>query len=179
MLIFLLIIGIAIVITKPKLGFDSGIINIINTQRGEHITDGVISKLLHNKLDVINIFIYNFDKLLSPVAIFANGFWHHINTYYPLGNLFPWDVYFLYIFFTKSKWKNNLYFYLSILVLLVLSSILNIDQGMIFSGGVIYFLAILISKGYSLVSKKITYFVLSIDFIFILIQFVITGYFKT
>ncbi len=164
-------------ILKPKLGLDSGFINIINSQRGEHSIDGILPKLLHNKSDFVHVFIENFDKLLSPVAIFASGFWHEISPYYPLGYLFPWDIYFLYRFFKNRKDKTNIFFWMAILLLILLSGLLHIDYAEIFSFAIVTFLAILVSRGYTASSKRIAFFAIVFDLIFILTQFSLLKYF--
>lgn len=175
-LFFFVVIFICI-LTNPRVGLSSGFVNVINSQRGEHLVGGVLPKFLHNKIDYVHKFIENFDILLSPVAIFANGFWHKLNPYFPLGYLFPWDIYFLYKFISTRKEKSNIYFWLALFVLLILSGLLYIDQAMIFSLTIVLFLAIIISKGYSVTGRKSALAVLLINLIYIFIQLYLTKYF--
>jgi hypothetical protein len=176
---FLAVIALVCFFIKPHFGFSSGFLNIINTQRGEHLVPGILPKILHNKLDYVHIFIENFDRFLSPVSIFANGFWHNLNPYYPLGFLFPWDIFFLYVFISKRKEKTNEYFWIALFLLGLLTGLLYIDQAAIFALAVVYFFALLISQGYSLVNKKYAYSVLVLNLIYLIIEFNLLSYFHT
>ncbi len=181
--LFVIILITSIAIVQPRNGLDLGMLNAVNAQRGEHpgYESLLLPKLLHNKSDLFHSYINNFDKLLSPVAIFASGFWHNISTYYPLGYLFPWDLYFIYRFF-KSKtisWsrKSNLYFLPSLFMVLMLSGFVYIDQAEIYAFAVVYFLAILAFLGYSQSSVKTKYLFLFINSIYLVYHLVVTSYF--
>lgn len=183
-LIFLTILSFSIVLVKPRLGLDMGLLNSINAQRGEHASfeTNLMAKLIHNKTELVHSFIFNFDKLLSPTAIFASGFWHHLSPYYPLGFLLPWDIYFLYRFFSHGNFQisRKLFFFFvpAIITLLILTGFVYIDQAIFFAFGIVYLLAILVATGYSTISKnaKLGFFLL--NSFFLLYQLVITPYFK-
>ncbi|KKT30677.1 MAG: hypothetical protein UW41_C0008G0022 [Candidatus Collierbacteria bacterium GW2011_GWC2_44_18] len=183
-LIFLAILVLALIILKPRLGLDMGLLNAINAQRGEHphFQSSLISRLIHNKADLSYSFIHNFDKLLSPMAIFASGFWHRLDPYYPLGYLFPWDIYFLYRYFRfvhRGKPFHNLIFFVSALsLLLLLTGLIYIDQALVFSFAVLFFLALLSIVGYSTTSPKTQFGFLIANILYLLYQINITSYFK-
>lgn len=183
-LIFLIIFLLSIVIIKPKLGLDMGLLNSINAQRGEHANfeTNLMARLIHNKTELVHSFISNFDKLLSPTAIFASGFWHRLSPYYPLGFLLPWDIYFLYLFFRYGKIQasdKRIYLFIpSVAILLLVTGITYIDQAIFFAFGVLYFLAIIAASGYSSISKNTKVIFFFLNTIFLLYQLAITPYFK-
>jgi hypothetical protein len=182
--IFLVILLISFIIIKPRLGLDMGLLNSINAQKGEHpqYQTSLVAKLIHNKLELVHSYITNFDKLLSPSAIFASGFWHKISPYYPLGFLFPWDLYFIYRYFRNrqdhfQKWAWY-FFAPALLLLLLLSGLVYLDQALVFAFAVIYFLALLASIGYSGCSVKTRLAFVLINLFFLFYQLNITSYFK-
>ncbi|MEK7066226.1 MAG: hypothetical protein AAB965_01470 [Patescibacteria group bacterium] len=183
-LIFLALIVFALTILKPRLGLDLGLLNAINAQRGEHpqFQSSLLSRLIHNKTDLSLTFINNFDKLLSPMALFASGFWHRLDQYYPLGYLFPWDIYFLYRYFRfahREKPVHNLYFFVPALsLLLLLTGLIYVDQALVFSFAVLFFLALLSVVGFSTTSKKTQLGFLIANIVYLLYQLNITAYFK-
>lgn len=183
--LFLAVLTMSIVQVKPRLGLDMGLINSINAQRGEHVSfeTNLIARLIHNKSELVHSFISNFDKLLSPAAIFASGFWHQLSPYYPLGYLLPWDIYFLfYRFFRHGNVQTSrrlFYFFVPALVtLLLLTGLAYIDQAIFFAFGVLYFLAILAAAGYSTISKKAKVVFFFINTFFLLYQLAVSPYFK-
>lgn len=184
LLLFSVVLGIILVIVKPRLGLDMGQLNAINAQRGEHpqYQTNLIAKLIHNKTELVHSYISNFDLLLSPVAIFASGFWHKISPYYPLGFLFPWDLYFIYRYFRfgKNDFKNRLWilFIPALLSLFLLTGLVYIDQAIIFSFAVIYFLALMTAIGYSTTSKKTRISFVIVNAIYLFYQLNVTSYFK-
>ena len=184
LLIFVVVLGITIIIVKPRLGLDMGQINNINAQRGEHpqYQSSLIPRVIHNKTELVHSFISNFDSLLSPVAIFASGYWHKISRYYPLGFLFPWDLYFIYRYF---RYKKNIYdvkqwllFIPAVLILFLLTGLIYIDQALVYSFAVIYFLALLSAVGYETASKRTRITFIIINTVYLLYQLRITSYFK-
>lgn len=183
-MIFILFLGFTLIIIKPHLGLDMGQINVINAQRGEHpnYQNSLISKVIHNKTELVHSFISNLDVLLSPVAIFASGFWHKISPYYPLGFLFPWDIYFIYRFFKKRKsnFSSNtlLYFVPALLILFALVGLIYLDQAITLAFAVIYFFALLTAVGYSTSSKKTRIIFVFVNIIYLLYQQIISGLFK-
>ena len=177
-LILLIIVTIIVIVIKPRFGMDAGFLNVINSQRGEHDSAKVLAKLLHNKINYFHIFLINISKLLSPAAIFANGFWYKLNPYYPLGYLFPWDIFFLGRFITNRNKNTNRYFWASLVALLILSGLLYVDQAIIFSLGVVYFISILVSLGYYQTNSKLANIFISMNLIYVLIQLNLTSYFK-
>ncbi|HCQ30905.1 TPA: hypothetical protein DIU27_00785 [Candidatus Collierbacteria bacterium] len=183
-LIFLAIVVLALIILRPRLGLDMGLLNAINSQRGEHpdFQNNIISRLVHNKSELSHSFISNFNKLLSPAAIFASGFWHRLDPYYPLGYLFPWDIYFLYRYFRsahQSKYDRNLAFFVPALgFLLLLTGLIYVDQAIVFSFAVLFFLAFLSVVGFSTTSPKTQLGFLIANILYLLYQLNITAYFK-
>ncbi len=183
-LVFLAVLTVSIFQVKPRLGLDMGLINSINAQRGEHVSfeTNLIARLIHNKSELVHSFISNFDKLLSPAAIFASGFWHQLSPYYPLGYLLPWDIYFLYRFFRRGNVQTSrrlFYFFVPALVtLLLLTGLVYIDQAIFFAFGVLYFLAILAAAGYSTISKKAKVVFFFINTFFLIYQLAVSPYFK-
>lgn len=181
---FSLILGISLIIVKPRLGLDMGQLNVINAQRGEHpnFQDSLISKVIHNKTELVHSYINNFDILLSPVAIFASGFWHKISPYYPLGYLYPWDIYFIFLYFKNRKtvfsYKTIVYFVPALLALFALVGLIYLDQAIIFSFAVIYFLALLAAVGYNTSTNKTKMIFLFVNILYLLYQYNITAFFK-
>ncbi len=181
--IFIIVLITSITVIHPRSGLDLGMLNAINAQRGEHpgYESTLLPKLLHNKTDLFQSYVNNFDKLLSPVAIFASGFWHKISPYYPLGFLFPWDLYFIYRFFmsTSISWsrKSNLYFLPALFTSLLLSGFVYIDQAEIYAFGVVYFLAILALLGYSKSTVGTRFTFLFLNSIYLVYHLVVTSYF--
>ncbi len=183
-IVFLGIVLISMLLISPRFGIDMGLLNAINSQRGEHpnYQANLIAKILHNKSELVHSFIANLDRLLSPSAIFASGFWHHLSSYYPLGYLFPWDIYFIYRYFVRRKntqtGQSWIYFALSLMILILLSGFIYLDQAIIFSFGIVYFLAFLALYGYLDLSKraKITFLVL--NSLFLTYQILVTSHFK-
>ena len=172
--LFFVVFIVSIFVVKPRLGLDMGLLNSINAQRGEHpgFESGLLPKLIHNKAELVHSFISNFDLLLSPVAIFASGFWHKTSSYYPLGFLFPWDSYFIYRYFRNRKFsfefKHWLYFIFAILTLSIISGLVYIDEAVVFSFAVIYFLALLSATGFAKSSRKSKLILLAINAIYLL-----------
>ena len=183
-LIFLAIVVLALIILRPHLGLDMGLLNAINSQRGEHpdFQNSIISRLVHNKSELAHSFISNFNKLLSPVAIFASGFWHWLDPYYPLGYLFPWDIYFIYRYFRNThqgKTNSILAFFVPALsILLLVTGLIYVDQAIVFSFAILFFLALLSVIGYSTTSKKNQLGFLVANIVYLLYQLNITAYFK-
>lgn len=184
LLFFIVFLGITIVIVKPRLGLDLGQLNSINAQRGEHpqYQTNLVARLIHNKTELVHSYVANFDLLLSPVAIFASGYRHNISPYYPLGFLFPWDLYFIYRYFRygKNDFKNRswILFIPALLSLFLLTGLVYIDQAIIFSFAVIYFLALLAAIGYSTTSKKTKLIFVILNLGYLLYQLNVTPYFK-
>lgn len=183
LLIFVMVLGLSLLIYRPRLGLDFGSLNSINSQRGEHTnfqTD-IFARLIHNKAELSHSFVKNIDKLLSPVAVFASGFWHQINAYYPLGYLFPWDIYFIFRYLqkveTKKATKNILNFVLALALLLIISGLIYVDQAMLYSFSVIYFLALLAAGGYSSVSKKTQFGFVILTTLYLLYHLQVSSYF--
>ncbi|EKD53320.1 MAG: hypothetical protein ACD_61C00071G0008 [uncultured bacterium] len=182
LLIFLMVLAVSLFIIKPRLGLDMGLLNAINSQRGEHpdFAGNFVAKLIHNKTELSYSFIENFDKLLSPAAIFASGFWHKIGSFYPLGYLFPWDIYFIYSYFKHNKHKisySYLPFLISLSSLLLLTGFIYVDQAMLYSFGVIFFLALLSAQGYYSSSRKTTIFFAILNVLYLLYHLRVTTYF--
>ncbi len=181
--IFIIVVITSLAIVQPRSGIDLGMLNAINSQRGEHsdFENSLLPKLLHNKSDLFQSFINNFDKLLSPVAIFASGFWHNISPYYPLGFLFPWDLFFIYYFFKNqsTSWtrKSYWFFAVALILLILLTGFVYLDQAEVYCFAVVYFLAILAFLGYSQSSIKTRYIFLLINSIYLVYHLVVTSYF--
>ncbi len=181
--IFMIVLVTSFILVHPRSGLDLGLLNSINAQRGEHpgYESTLLPKLLHNKSDLFQSFILNFGKLLSPVAIFASGFWHDISPYYPLGFLFPWDLYFIYRFFKSRSisWtrKSNLFFVPAISLMLLLTGFLYVDQAEIYAFAVVYFLALLAALGFSRSSFVTRLVFLVLNAIYLAYHQVITSYF--
>lgn len=184
LLYFCVVLGVIFVIVKPRPGLDMGQFNAINAQRGEHpqYQSNLIARLIHNKTELVHSYIANFDLLLSPVAIFASGFWHKISPYCPLGYLFPWDLYFIYRYFRygTNDYKNRswILFIPALLSLFILTGLVYIDQALIFSFAVIFFLALLAAIGYSTTSKKTKLIFVVLNLFYLLYQLNVTPYFK-
>ncbi len=183
-LIFSIVLITIFIIVKPRLGLDMSLLNNVNAQKGEHpdFQTSLVAKLIHNKAELVHSYISNFDKLLSPVAVFASGFWHKIDPYYPLGFLFPWDLYFIYRYFRYKKinlkdkpWK---FFIIALSTLFILSGVTYIDQALLFGFAVVYFLALLAAHGYETASKKTRLVFLGLNLLFLFYQLNITSYFK-
>jgi len=181
---FLALITLALIILRPRFGLDMGLLNAINSQRGEHpdFQNSIISRLVHNKSELAHSFLSNFNELLSPVAIFASGFWHWLDPYYPLGYLFPWDIYIIYRYF-RSAYQGmsgrNLAFFLSALsLLLLLTGLIYVDQALVFSFAVLFFLTLLSVLGYSTTSKKTQLGFLVANIVYLLYHLNVTAYFK-
>ncbi|EKD56650.1 MAG: hypothetical protein ACD_58C00130G0001 [uncultured bacterium] len=159
-------------------------LNVVNSQRGEHplFETSVYARLIHNKTELIHPFIFNVDKLLSPAAIFASGFWHYVSPYYPLGFLFPWDIYFIFRYLrfrtNNTKKKSGIFFVPVLILLFVLTGILYIDQAVTFSFAVLYFLALLAAKGYLTTSSKTRIVFTLINFVYLLYHLSTINYFK-
>ena len=183
-IIFFAVLIAGFVILKPRPGLDSGLINSINAQRGEHpqYLINPVSKIIHNKSELIHSFITNFDVLLSPVAIFASGFWHHLNPYYPLGFLFPWDIYLLYHYFKhrKTDWPHKRWLYpvIALLSLFLIAGFVYVDQALIFSLAFVYFLALLAANSYRTLSPKAQRLFLLANVIFLIYQKYLVSLFK-
>lgn len=183
-LIFSIILITIFIIVKPRLGLDMSLVNNINAQKGEHTEyqTNLVAKLIHNKTELVHSFITNFDKILSPVAIFASGFWHKIDPYYPLGFIFPWDLYFIYRYFRNGKInlkdRSWPFFVIALSALFILTGLIYIDQALLFGFSVIYFLALLAAHGYETASKKTRIIFLCLNLLFLFYQFSITSYFK-
>lgn len=183
-LLISLILLLAFLVLKPKLGLDMGLLNSINAQRGEHSSfqTDLLPKLLHNKSDLSYSFISNLDKLLSPVAIFISGFWHHISKFYPLGYLFPWDIYFIYRFFRSKQSVNTQHTLTSFLVvlsiLILISGLFYIDQAIVFSLGIVFFISILSAHGYTTLSLKARPYVYLLNYIYLAYHAVVSTYFR-
>ena len=185
--VFLLLVSILIltlVIERPRLGLDMGMMNAINSQRGEHpgFQNSLFSKIIHNKTELSHSFIKNLTLLLSPAAIFASGFWHNINKYYPLGYLFPWDIYLIYRYISDRK-NNNLcgrqvYFWIILFLSVLFSGIFYLDQALLYSFSIIYFLALLSINGFSTLSSKTKILFIVLNLVYLLYQINITSYFK-
>lgn len=78
---------------RPNLFANQASLNIINSQRGEHIGSLLASsgKLFHNKTAFAFDFVANLESFLSPVKIFAAYPSSRLDPYYSLGLLRPWD----------------------------------------------------------------------------------------
>jgi len=183
LLVFVGILIVSVLIYHPRPGLDLGSLNAINAQRGEHpdFQNSFVSRLIHNKAELSHSFVRNFDRLLSPAAIFASGYWHKTNAYYPLGYLFPWDIYFIYIFFkerkdTKGK-KTNYQFILGLTSLLLFCGLSYVDDAMIYGFSVVYFLALLAAKGYAVSTKRTQKIFLTIICLYLLYHLQVSKYF--
>ena len=184
MLVFVMCLTLTMFLVKPHLGIDMGVINNINSQKGEHqnYQTSILAKVLHNKADLSYSFVGNIDKLLSPSAIFASGFWHNLSPYYSMGYLFPWDAYFIYLFF-KNKKNNfisliNIFFIIPLLTLWFFTGLFYIDQATVFSFAIIYFLAFLSATEYQKTSKRAKIFLIILNLSFLLYHLLVTQYFK-
>lgn len=171
-------------LVKFRSGIDFGLLNSINSQRGEHsdFQTSLYPKLLHNKTELIHSFISNVDRLISPAALFASGFWHHLSPYYPLGYLFPWDIYFIYRYISRRQYpytiKTSAYFIIPLTALILLSGLTYIDQAVVFSFGLVYFLAFLTLQGYLISSRKVQVTFITLNALFIFYQIWMTGSFR-
>lgn len=116
---FLVIVtAISLFLVGHKDYFDIGIVNVANSQRGEHqnFQSNILAKLLHNKTTVLSYYLKNLSDNLSLVSIFASGKYRDFSKYLPLGFLFPWYL-FTFILSVRqsfSSYKKNI----SILVFL-------------------------------------------------------------
>lgn len=167
------------------MGLNLGLTNSINAQRGEHshYTTALLPKLIHNKTELFHSFIANLDRLLSPSAIFAAGFWHHLSPYYPLGFLFPWDIFLLYFFCRKKTTQlsfsgSHLYFISALLALFLLSGMIYLDQALTYSLALVYFLLIWASHGYSALSLRLKIVLLAVSLLFLIYQSSLITYFR-
>lgn len=178
------VVILLIIILRPTLGLDFNYITLINAQRGEHANfqNNLLSKIIHNKIELLHSFILNIDNTLSLKAIFASGYWKDISKYYPLGYLFPWDIFFLinylkkYIHGKQVSSKNLLF--ISLFILFVLTGLLHPDQSVVFSNGVIFFVAILCSLEYNQMSRKYKILFLLLNSFYLIFQFNISQLFK-
>jgi len=181
---FIAVLAPTILFVSPRSGLDMGILNSINSQRGEHpqFQNNLIAKMIHNKSELVHSFIINFDSLLSPTAIFASGFWRKISRYYPLGYLFPWDIYFIYRYFRFKKHnlkdRSRIFFAPAILTLLILAGLIYVDQALVFGFAVIYFLALISAVGYSTISPKTRVGFAILNSAYLFYQLYTTAYFK-
>lgn len=183
-ILFIITVLSIFIVSKPKLGLDMGLLNSINSQRGEHqnFETNSYAKIIHNKSEWAHSFVANLDKIVTPKAIFAAGFWPKISPYYPLGYLFPWDIYFLYryLFNIKNNYKQNnwIFFVFSFAATLIFTGLIYIDQALTFALGVTFFVALLVSQGYSSCSKRTQYSFLVLNIFYLFYQLLVTNFFK-
>lgn len=183
-LILMATVFYAFMVTKPQWGIDLNLLPIINSERGEHSNyqSNFLAKIIHNKLDLLQSVTTNLDKTLSPKAIFAAGFWKNINPYYPLGYLFPWDLFFFvsalnrYIQIKGKENKN--YFLLSIFVLLIFTSLFSYNQSAVFYYGIIFFIAILCGQEYKQLPSKLKIFFIFLNLFYLVYQYNLVQIFR-
>lgn len=182
--LFLLTISVSLILVKPRIGLDMGLLNSINAQRGEHPNFQVsfLAKVIHNRTELVHSFVSNIDKLISLKSIFAAGFWHKISSYYPLGYLFPWDIYFLYKYLFKIKNNYQQYsrtlFTIAISITLLITGLIYIDEAILFAFSIVFFIALLVSQGYNSISKSSKTFFVILNISFLIYQMFITNLFK-
>lgn len=157
-LILTVIILITIlVIFRPQLDLEPGFLNLINSQRGTHPNPGSLFAIIfHNKLDYLYIVFRNLQSRLSLLTLFAKAD-YGFNKYYPLGYLFPTDLFVLLSGLSTARLtiKHKLIRIIFTLSLVALIALLNTPTAYVILFGIIYSMTFLISKILNTFSKKV------------------------
>ncbi|HOX96111.1 MAG TPA: hypothetical protein PLI45_01915 [Candidatus Woesebacteria bacterium] len=142
LLLFFLLLIVSFVISGHHLYNDMAIINVANSQRGEHLNfqTNLFAKLLHNKSLISMYYLQNLSDRLSLSTIFASGMYPNISKFLPLGFLFPWYLV-GFLVSVKSDYRKYLspIFIIAISALFLLTAILTQSSAQIFMFAIIWF----------------------------------------